>query len=366
MTETDALLVLNAVEGLGNHKVHQLLENFGSARGALAAAPDEWRGRSGLTGRQSALLAGFRKEEFLEKELRLMDRLKVRVCSFRDEAFPVNLRPVPDTPVILYYKGKTADADRAAVAVVGSRNASADGCLMAGRFAARLGELGITIVSGLARGIDAAAHRGCLEAGGRTIAVLGSGLGRVYPPEHGALLEQIAGQGVVFSEFPLQAEPVPFHFPRRNRVISGLSLGVIVAEAAKKSGALITSRFALEQGREVFAVPGRIDQPTALGAHHLIKQGAKLIESVEDVLEELQVPLRDFLKSGPSGPPERKMPELPEDAREIYRQLGTDPLPVDVLSARCPLPPGRLMDALLQLEIRRLARRWPGQLYSKS
>jgi len=213
---------------------------------------------------------------------------KVKTLGIADKDYPTNLRYIYDPPATVYLKGNIVPEDNIAIAIVGSRRATHYGLKNAKSLAFELAVRGITIVSGLARGVDSAAHRGALEAKGRTIAVLGSGLNVIYPKENERLAEEIAQNGAVISEFPLDAGPQRYHFPRRNRVISGLSLGVVVVEAAQKSGALITANCALEQGREVFALPGKIDSFTSRGTHDLIKQGAKLVESIEDIIEELE------------------------------------------------------------------------------
>lgn len=213
---------------------------------------------------------------------------KTRTLSLLDKDYPANLKYIYDPPSILYIKGNILPEDTIAVAVVGSRRATYYGLKNAENLGFQLAAGGITIISGLARGVDSAAHRGALKARGRTIAVLGSGLNKIYPRENEELVEEIAQNGAVISEFALDTPPLRQNFPRRNRIISGLSLGVVVVEAAKRSGALITANFALEQGREVFALPGKIDSFTSKGTHDLIKQGAKLVESIEDIIEELE------------------------------------------------------------------------------
>ncbi len=213
---------------------------------------------------------------------------KTRTLSFSDKGYPTNLKYIYDPPPTLYVKGNILPEDNIAIAIIGSRRATYYGLKNAENLSFELAAGGITIISGLARGVDSAAHRGALKAGGRTIAVLGSGLNIIYPPENEKLAREILQCGAVISEFPQGTAPLRQNFPRRNRIISGLSLGVVVVEAAKRSGALITANLALEQGREVFALPGKIDSFTSRGTHDLIKQGAKLVESAEDIIEELE------------------------------------------------------------------------------
>ncbi|MCQ9208506.1 MAG: DNA-processing protein DprA [Omnitrophica bacterium] len=218
----------------------------------------------------------------------LSNENKFKTLRITDKDYPANLKHIYDPPATVYLKGELILEDNIAIAIVGSRRATPYGLKNAKSLAFELAARGITVVSGLARGIDSAAHRGALEAKGRTIAVLGSGLNVIYPHENERLAEEIAKSGAVISEFQQDVGPQRYHFPRRNRIISGLSLGVVVVEAAQKSGALITANCALEQGREVFALPGKIDSWTSRGTHDLIKQGAKLVESIEDIIEELE------------------------------------------------------------------------------
>ncbi|MBI4342113.1 MAG: DNA-protecting protein DprA [Candidatus Omnitrophica bacterium] len=235
------------------------------------------------------IVAGFHDEVWLARELERARRQGAAIVTPDDPGYPDALRTITDPPVALYLRGTLTEADRVAVAIVGSRHASLYGLQCAEQLAYELALRGVTVVSGLARGIDGAAHRGALRASGRTLAVLGSGLSRVYPDEHRQLAKEIAGHGAVLSEYPMETQPLPRHFPQRNRLISGLSLGVVVVEAAQRSGALITADCALEQGREVFAVPGPMTAVTSHGTHQLLKQGARLVTSVEDILEELRL-----------------------------------------------------------------------------
>jgi DNA processing protein len=282
----------------------------------------------------------------------------VDVVGLGDPAYPSALRTIPDPPPRLYMRGALGDADRVAVAVVGARRASPYGVAVAEMLAADLARCGVTVVSGLARGIDAAAHRAALRAGGRTVAVLGCGPDVVYPPEHAALMTQIIADGAVVSEYPPGTPPLRHHFPRRNRLISGLSLGVVVVEGRADSGALITVDCALEQGREVFAVPGPITAATSALPHRLVQQGAKLVSRVEDIVEELGLPLRP--------PPPRPAVGLEGTEAVVRAQLTLDPQHVDALALRCGLPVAEVSRALVTLELRGLARALPGQRYVRA
>ena len=281
-------MVLNAVGGLGSAGIRALIECYGSPAGIFTVPAAELLSRGIIPETTLRNIIDFPKEQFLQNELEHMAKRQARVISFLDDDYPSLLRETPGAPCVLYTRGKIPQDRPLSIAVVGSRKASYYGLTHAHKFAAQLSGLGFTIISGMARGIDSQAHKGALDSGGLTIAVLGCGLSHVYPPENTDLFNRISESGAVISEFPMQTPPLAHNFPRRNRVISGLSLGVIVVEAAQRSGALITANFALEQGREVFAVPGPIDSLTAQGTHYLIKQGAKLVTCLEDILEELQ------------------------------------------------------------------------------
>jgi DNA processing protein len=290
--------------------------------------------------------------------------------ALADDRYPAWLRAIPDPPAVLYCDGRIEPRDRQAVAIVGARKATPYGLRITETLARELSGAGFTIVSGLARGIDAAAHRAALEAGGRTIAVLGCGLDVTYPPEHASLREEIAASGAVLTEFPAGTPPKPSHFPQRNRIISGLSLGVVVVEAAEDSGSLITARLALEQGREVFAVPGPLDAPLSRGPHGLIKQGAKLVETADDIIEELLPQIGNTLtptlspRGRGKGEGEFSEPKgLTSEERMVYSLMSRDPLHLDDLTERSGLTPAGVAGILLALELKGVARQLPGQRY---
>ncbi len=309
------------------------------------------------------------------------DRARLAACGGRvvgaaDPAMPPRLRAIVDCPAVLFVRGDLAALSAPTVAVVGSRRATAAGARIARRLAGELAERGVVVASGLAQGIDAEAHRGALEAGGRTVAVLGSPLDRIYPAVHGKLAERIAGQGALVSEYPFGLRPLRHHFPWRNRIISGLSLGVVVVEAAERSGSLITARLGAEQGREVFAVPGSILNPLAGGCHRLIKDGAKLVERVEDVLEEL--PAGELLEAAagalrpehPASRAERADAPPPAGAEDPERalvldRLGYEPAGVEALVGRTGLTPERVYSILLQLELGGRVRMDPAGRYAR-
>ena|SRR6266849_9648645 len=297
----------------------------------------------------------------------------VATLDLADEHYPAWLRAIPDPPPVLYCDGSLEPGDRQAVAIVGSRQATPYGLRVTDALARELSRLGFTIVSGFARGIDAAAHRAALASGGRTVAVLGCGLDVDYPSGHASLRTEISGSGAVLTEFAPGTAPFATNFPRRNRIISGLALGVVVVEAAEDSGSLITARLALEQGREVFAVPGPIDAPTSRGPHGLLKQGAKLVETVDDIVEELlpqletmRTPLsQDFVATGagrrrPFAP---KPPDLSPEEQVVLRVIGREPRHLDDLTEQSRLSAAEVARILLGLELKALVHQLPGQQY---
>jgi DNA processing protein len=279
--------------------------------------------------------------------------------------YPPLLREIPDPPPFLYVSGDLALCERP-VAIVGSRNATLYGLTMARQLGGDLASLGFTVVSGMALGIDAAAHEGALGGRGRTVAVLGSGLANVYPPQHRRLFERISASGAVLSEFPLRALPEAHHFPIRNRIISGMALGTVVVEASKSSGSLITARLAAEQNREVFAVPGSIQSFKSMGTHTLIKQGAKLVENAQDIVSELG----HFLADAPTDrclrrtQPVETQYRLTVEERDVVRALGPYPLHIDELVRKLAMDAGRLSGILLQLEVKGIVTQQAGKLFS--
>lgn len=277
---------LNLIPQLGPARINKLLKACGSALKVWHAPEAQIVSTEGFGGKLAAQVVAARREIDPVKAWQELQRQGIYAVTLEDEGYPALLREIHDPPPVLYYIGDLQVLNRTCLAVVGSRRHTAYGREIARKFAARLAECGLTIVSGLARGIDTWAHQGVLSTRGFTAAVLGCGLDTCYPPENKSLMKDIRRQGIVLSEFPPGTEPLPSNFPRRNRIISGLSLGTLVVEAAEKSGALITATFALEQGREVFAIPGSIANPCSRGCHALIKEGAKLVDSLESILEE--------------------------------------------------------------------------------
>ncbi|HSD51033.1 MAG TPA: DNA-processing protein DprA, partial [Candidatus Methylomirabilis sp.] len=307
-------------------------------------------------------LRRFPRGKALQEDQARVTRAGIRVIVWGDPDYPRRLQEIPSAPPILYLRGTLAPGDDAAVAIVGARRATAYGEMVARELAAELARRGLCIVSGLARGIDAAAHRGALDAGGRTLAILGSGLDQIYPAEHKGLAGEVVAHGAMLSEFPLGTPPARLNFPRRNRIISGLSLGVVVAEAGVDSGALITAHHALEQGREVFAVPGRVHARYSEGCNRLIKAGAKLVETWEDVLSELVPQVRPSRPRQAVEPP----PSLIPAEQQVYDILGGGPLHIDALIVRAGnLPGGRVASALVGLEMKGLVRQLTGKVFER-
>lgn len=322
--EQEAVLRLAHAEGVGAVTYRRLVRIFGSPQAALAAPEGRLLEVPDLGAASARAIRAAADDPWAAGELRRAEELGVTLLCLGDESYPRTLLNTYDPPPVLYVKGAFQPADALAVAIVGSRQATPYGRKQAERLAAGLALAGFTVVSGLARGIDTAAHRGALvQPGGRTVAVLGNGLETCYPPENAELLEQIAsGGGAVLSEVPFDAPPSSANFPRRNRIIAGLSLGVIVVEGKETSGALITARHAVDMDREVFAVPGPVDSPAARGPHRLIKKGAKLVEDIEDVLEELRSVAEPLVKF---RPPDERL-RLPKPRAEDARATNAAPL----------------------------------------
>jgi DNA processing protein len=351
---------LALVSGVGPRHRQDLLARFGSPAAVLAASVGQLQEVSGIGPKIAARIAAANDEVDAEAELELAAEHGIDVLTEADEAYPRLLRQIHDPPGVLFRRGTFAAQDELAIAIVGTRHATQYGLRQAERLAGGLARVGFTVVSGLARGIDAAAHRGALAAGGRTIAVLASGLLNVYPPEHEQLAIDVAASGCLLSEAPPRFEPIAGAFPQRNRIISGLTVGTIVVEAANRSGALITARHAYEQGREVFAVPGPIDSRLSHGCRALIKDGAKLVQTIDDVLAELG-PLAEHIERADgtvvAQPAELLLNELEQ---LVLQAIGCVPTSIDAITAASGLPVHRVLSTLSVLEMRRLVRRVSG------
>ncbi|MBV9849010.1 MAG: DNA-protecting protein DprA [Armatimonadetes bacterium] len=355
---TEAWLKLNALE-FRPQRARALLEAFDRDPSALfAASAADWRGRvPGLTDKHVSRLSAIQGRSFAP-ERETLARLCGRIIPYDDPCYPANLRPLPDAPPVLIARGALVTEDKFSIAIVGSRRAGQYGRTLAQRFARELAAHGLTVISGGARGVDTHAHQGALEGGGRTVAFLGSGVDVCYPTDNRALFDRIAGGGgAVVSEFPLGTRPEPWRFPARNRLISGMSLGVLVIESPADSGSLITAREAGDQGRDVFAIPGPVGDGRNSGCHRLIQDGAKLVETVDDILGELGVL---SLRSPDSPAP---VPNLPPEQRRILDMLALQPRHVDSLIAESGLTAPQVTGILTLLEMRGLARRVPGNAF---
>jgi len=356
-------IILSKIPHLGPKRCRQLVEYFGSPKKVLSASSKSLLRVPEIGEKMVSSIIQERERIDVDEDLKTIDRLGIHLISFQDDKYPQNLLHTFNPPSLLYIRGSLKEEDKDAVAMVGTRRATIYGKMMVRKLARDLAKEGLTIVSGMARGVDTAAHLGALEAGGRTIAVLGCGVDVVYPLENRRLMAEIIESGAVISEFPLRTSPEGVNFPRRNRIISGLSKGVVVVEAPLRSGALITADFALEEGREVFAVPGNINSPYSQGTNRLIKQGAKLVEDAQDILEELDLSLLGEMKRR-EGSAKREL-SLSLEEEKILNLLGEEPLHIDLLVQESSLPASRVAEVLMRLEIKGLVRQLAGQQFVK-
>jgi DNA processing protein len=365
MTDKLPWLALRRIPGIGLVLFQRLVTRFGSPAAVFQAAPGDLRSVKGMTPAIAQAMLSFRDWDRIEADLARIAAAGVEVLLQDDPRFPAPLKQIPYPPPFLFFRGSLLPEDQRAVAVVGTRGASYYGLKAARRLAGALATRGVTVVSGLARGIDTAAHQGALENGGRTLAVLGCGLDTVYPPENRPLYDSIPESGALISEFPLGTHPEARNFPIRNRIISGLALGVVVVEAGIKSGTGITVQYALDQGREVFAVPGPIDSPTSVGPHRLIQQGAKLVQDVEDILQELPGAGRGWGSSlaAPTQVSEAAAPARPEPEDPILALLGSDPVQLEELVQVSRLPAAAVLSRLTLLELQGLVKELPGKCF---
>jgi DNA processing protein len=357
-------IALSRVEGLGCVGFKKLAEHFNDPTAAFSAPAAALAKIPGLDKNVIDGLHSFSSWGEVEAEIIRAEKAAIKVVPFTDPTYPPRLRMIPDPPPLLYVKGGIRREDEKAVAVVGSRSASDYGRRMARDLCRGLASLGFTVVSGMARGIDGTAHGTALNSGGRTIAVLGSGVDRPYPADHTQLYQRISENGAVISEFPLGTRPMAFNFPARNRLISGLSLGVVVVEATEKSGSLITAALALEQGREVFAVPGEVGASRSRGAHRLIRQGAKLVETVDDIMEEI-APQLLTRRSNAAGASKRALPQhLGDEFQKIFGLFQERSLQIDEVIENSGYSPSRVSEILLELELQGYIKQLPGKKYT--
>lgn len=393
--ETISLIHLNMIRGVGPKTVQLLRDVFGSAARTLQATPDELQKIDQLSPAMCDLLTRKPVQYPIERELELIHEYGCQIVTLYDTEYPQYLKAIDTPPIVLYIRGKLTPEDALSLSIVGSRDAKDYGRKVSYQLSYQLTQRGLTIVSGLAKGIDTAAHRGALEAGGRTIAVMGSGLSFIYPATNSDLAEKITESGALISEFPMEVKPKPRNFPRRNRIISGLTLGTVVVEASNRSGALITARLAGEQGREVFAVPGEIFSELSTGTHKLINSGAKLINTVDDLLNELPPDALSRIQSETSGaepqpsqePPlkgsdpkpaavqtsaEAKQPiqsapppDLTPDERTVFDAIEAPSSHIDTIVRTTQLPISKISSVLLMLELKGIVQQLPGKQFTK-
>ena len=361
MNHLEACIALNMIPQMGPVRLRRLLDAFGSAEKILLARTDQLAAIDGVPRALAENIS--RWQEFADPaaELKKAADLGAHVITAEDDEYPSALREIHDPPIVLYVRGRLTERDRNAVAVVGSRKATHYATESAKKLSFQMAYAGLTVASGLARGIDTAAHQGALAAKGRTIAVIGSGLGELYPPENAELADRIAASGAVVSEFPIDTKPDRQTFPIRNRIVTGLSFGVLVVEAGANSGALISANMAAEQGRTLYAVPGRIDAPSALGSNRLIQQGAKLVITVDDILDDLPLVFREK----PDLPAAAPAVDLTPDQQKILEAIGTEETSLDSVIATSGLTAAVVSSTLLALEIRRLVKQLPGKRFVK-
>jgi len=367
MDAKEALIALNMVSHVGPVRLRHLLEHFGDAPAILGAPQSQLLRVQGIGAECAEAIANWQNTVDLAAELRRIQDFGCAILTQADPQYPELLRQIYDPPIVLYVKGQLTAKDKNAVAVVGSRRTTHYGQQEARKLAYQLAYVGVTVVSGGARGIDTAAHQGALAAQGRTVVVLGTGVNIVFPPENAELFERVAAQGAIITQFPFNRAADKQSFPIRNRIVAGMTLGTVVVEANLSSGALITAGMAIDQGRQVFAVPGRIDSPQSKGCHDLIKKGAKLCEGAEDILSEFEYLFP--ASNRPPGPSETGvLPALTLSANEqkAFDALGQDETSIDEVIRQSGLPASAVSVALLSLEMKRLVRQLPGKLFVRT
>ena len=364
--EQRALVALSLVPGVGLGRIRALLAQFGAATKALNASRTALQRVPGVGPQTAGAIVDFDDFAAVDQQMKRAAQMEATLITPWDDRFPPRLRQIYDPPALLWMRGTLTSADRRAIAIVGTRRCTEYGRRQAYRFAQELVAEGFTIVSGLAYGIDAAAHRGALEAGGRTLAVLGSGVNRIYPSKNKGLAQDAIQQGAVLSEYPLDAPPDAPHFPERNRIVSGLALGTLVVESHEKGGSLITARLAVEQNREVFAVPNMLGRSAGVGTNQLIQRGhGKLVLDADDILDELNVPARsegaESSEPAPSAPPDLNTVE-----QTLYDALSKEPTQIDVLCAETDLDASTALVYLLNLEFKGLVRQMAGKQFYRT
>lgn len=367
MESREAFVAMNMIDGLGPVRVRQLLEHFGEAPAILGANRSQLEKVHGVGPELSNAIVNWEKDVDLAGEMQRIEQFGCSVVIGTDEVYPAHLKQIYDPPIVLYVKGQLSTKDKNAVAIVGSRLTTSYGMEVARKLAYQLASVGVTVVSGGARGIDTAAHQGALSAKGRTIAVLGTGINLIFPAENVELFQRIPEQGAVITQFPFNRKADKQTFPIRNRIVAGMTIGTVVVEANLTSGALITANMAIDNGRQVFAVPGRIDSPRSKGCHELIKKGAKLCEGAEDILSEFE-----YLFPGTNRPDAMhdaaSLPALTLSTSEqaVYDRLDKIEKNMDEIIRSSSLPPSAVSVALLGLEMKRLIKQLPGKLFVRN
>ena len=368
MTDTEACIALNMVPGMGPVRLRSLLETFQTPQRILGAGSSALRAVHGVGQETADAIASWESHVDLAAEMKRIEEFGAHVITAASPDYPSPLRTINNPPMVLYVWGDVRPADAHAIGVVGSRNMTHYGTETAKKLSFQIAFAGYTVISGLARGIDTAAHQGALAAKGRTIAVLGSGLSSLYPPENSGLAEKIAGSGAVVTEYPMTRPADRQTFPYRNRIVAGWGRGLLVVEAGLNSGALITANQALEQGRTIFAVPGQIDRPTSAGTNRLIQQGARLITSADDILDELGSLIPAGIGKGTKAPTPAdasSAPALSHEETLLVTSLEVGDMSLDELAAATRLPLPKVSSTLLTLEMKRLVRALPGHRYVK-
>src|SRR5881396_963227 len=364
MNATDACIALNMLPTVGPVRLRKLLEVFKEPQQILAARRSDLRKVEGIGNEVADQISTWESTVDLAAELKRVRDFGATVITQGSPSYPRPLREIHAPPIVLYVWGELQERDHHAIGVIGARRTTHYGMESAKKLSYQLAYAGLSIISGLARGIDTAAHQGALAAKGRTVAVIGSGLSKLYPPENAALAEKIRnGNGAIVSEFSMEIEPDRQTFPMRNRIISGWSQGILVVEAGANSGALISVAQALEQGRNVYAVPGHINAPSAMGSNRLIQQGAKLVMDAADILDDLQVLLPEAKPSPEAAA--RPLPPLSEDERRVYDAIEATETSIDDIAAKTELPSATVSSTLLQLELKRLVKQLPGKYFVK-
>ncbi|MGZ5020876.1 MAG: DNA-processing protein DprA [Chthoniobacterales bacterium] len=364
MTSTEACIALNMLPTMGPVRLRKLLQVFETPAKILSARGSALRAVEGIGLEVAEQITSWENIVDLPAELQRIRDFGAEVITAESPMYPRQLREIHAPPIVLYVWGELTERDQHAIGVIGSRRTTHYGTESAKKLSYQLAYAGLTVISGLARGIDTAAHQGALAAKGRTIAVIGSGLTNLYPPENAALAEKIrSGNGAIISEFSMEIEPDRQTFPMRNRIISGWSHGILVVEAGQNSGALITASQALEQGRAVYAVPGHINAPSAQGSNRLIQQGAKLVMDASDILDDLNILLPEA-KPSPAAAV-RPLPEMSEEERRVYDAIESNETSIDDISTKSDLPSSTVSSTLLRLELKRLVKQLPGKYFVK-